>query len=123
MPGEDDPATDLQTVLDALDDPDCRTILRTLDTPMTAQELARECDVSRTTAYRKIDLLDEASLVDERTEIREDGHHATRYVRAFGGVYVDLAEDGYEVSFEPPAGEETPDERLARYWSEVSDEL
>lgn len=123
MSGDADPGDDLQAVLDALEDPDCRRILRTLDRPMTAQELIGECGISQTTAYRKLDALSKASLVDERTEVRDDGHHATRYVRAFGGVYIDLDDDGFAVRVEPTTNAETPDRRLARFWSEVSEEL
>jgi DNA-binding transcriptional ArsR family regulator len=121
-PFADDEAPDLQDVLDALDDPDCRAILRALDEPMTAREIMSECDLSQTTAYRKLDLLSEASLVDEETEIRTDGHHATRYRRSFAGVLIGLTDDDlFEVTM--IRREETADERLARFWSEISDQL
>jgi DNA-binding transcriptional ArsR family regulator len=152
-------------VLGALADADCRRILAELDEPGTAPEIAERCDLPRTSAYRKLSTLSEADLLDERIEVREDGHHATRYVRSVSGVF--LAYDGEE-SFsmdvfpdeprhdgasgessgygsdegtEPDAvdearvgtGSETdadaredaesPDERLARYWSRISEEL
>lgn len=118
----EDTAPDLQALLDALDDPDCRAILRTLDRPMTTQELMDHCDLSQTTAYRKLDRLNEADLLDEQTEVRPDGHHTTRYERAFSGLVIELtAEDRFEVSvIRQP---ESAAERLAQFWSEVSDEL
>jgi len=154
---------DVQAVLGALADADCRRILAELDDPGTAPEIAERCDLPRTSAYRKLSTLSEADLLDERIEVREDGHHATRYVRSVSGVF--LAYDGGE-SFsmdvlpdeprhdgergessasvaddrpEAEAGEgdrldadadpdsregaESPDERLARYWSRISEEL
>lgn len=121
----DDPAdheTDLQSVLDALDDSDCRAILRALDAPMTARELMDELGLSQTTTYRKLERLDEAGLLDEETEIRDDGHHATRYERAFAGVAVWLTgEDSFEVT--TIRSEASADERLATFWKTISDEL
>lgn len=47
----------LQAVLDALDDPDCREILRVIDEPMTACEISDATDIPSSTVYRKLDLL------------------------------------------------------------------
>lgn len=111
----------LQRLLDALGDPDCRQIVRELDDPMTAKELMDACDLSQTTTYRKLDRLSDTSLVAADTELRTDGHHTTRYERAIEGVFVDLAGDDHEVTL--VEGEESPDESLARLWSQVGDEL
>jgi hypothetical protein len=46
---EDPPS--LQAVLDALDDADCRTILRETAEPMTATELIDACDIPKSTVY------------------------------------------------------------------------
>ena len=114
-------APDLRVVLDALDDEDCRTIVSHLEHPMTASEISETTGIPLSTTYRKLDLLADASLVDTRTEIREDGHHTTRYVLDFAAVRIGLA-DGreLEVAVERPA--RTADERLARLWSEVRKE-
>jgi len=114
-------APELQDVLDALDDPDCRAFVRALEEPMTASELSEECDVPLSTTYRKLDLLTEASLLGERTEIRTDGQHTTRYAVEFDGVYVTLDEDRtFAVAIDRP--ERTPEQRLAEMWSEVRKE-
>ena len=116
LSGDDPP--DLQSVLDALDDPDCRTIIEHLDEPMTASEVSEECDIPMSTTYRKLDLLTEASLLAEGTEIRPDGHHATRYRTDFNEVIVALAEDrSLDVEIERPA--EDAADRLASMWGEV----
>ena len=90
LSGDDSP--DLQSVLDALDDADCRTIIRHLDEPKTATEVSEECDIPMSTTYRKLDLLTDASLLVEGTEIRPDGHHATRYELDFETVSLGLTE-------------------------------
>jgi DNA-binding transcriptional ArsR family regulator len=116
---EDSPG--LQAVLDALDDPDCRTIVTQLTEPMTASEVSEATDVPLSTTYRKLDLLTEASILEERTEIREGGHHTTRYVLDFESVQIALSEEReFEVSITRPA--RTADERLSRLWSEVRKE-
>jgi predicted transcriptional regulator len=114
-------APELQDVLDALDDPDCRAILGQLDSPMAAKELSEACEIPQSTTYRKLDLLSDASLVDERTEIRDDGRHTTRYVADFEEIQVSLDEDGsLDLSIERT--ESTPEERLSALWSEVRTE-
>jgi hypothetical protein len=112
---------DTQTVLDALDDQDCRTILATLDEPLTAQEVSAACDVPLSTTYRKLELLSDATLVEESTEIRADGQHATIYRTAFEVVAVALEADR-SFSVEITRVERGPDERLADMWTEVRKE-
>ena len=113
---------DEQAVFEALADPDCRGILATLDDPMTAGEVADECDLPQTTCYRKLEQLSDATLVDERTEIRADGHHATAYVRDCSGVFVPI--EGAD-SFETEILRELDraDTRLAAFWKRLSQEL
>lgn len=109
---------ELQDVLNALDDEDCRTIVQNLEGPMTAQEIADATDIPQSTAYRKLDLLSEATIVDERTEIRQDGHHTTRYLLDFETVRIGLDEErAFDLDIDRPA--RSPDEQLARLWSEV----
>lgn len=116
---EDSPG--LQAVLDALDDPDCRTIVKRLTEPMTASEISEVTDVPLSTTYRKLELLTEASILEERTEIREGGHHTTNYVLDFESVRIALSEDReFEVSITRPA--RTADEQLSQLWSEVRKE-
>jgi len=116
--GTDDPGLD--AVLDALDDPACRSIVSALDAPQTADELAAACDIPRSTVYRKLDLLAAASLVEESTEVRPDGHHATRYALDFEGVHVTLDDDReFELEIDRPR--RAPEERVAELWQEVRD--
>jgi DNA-binding transcriptional ArsR family regulator len=111
---------DTQAVFDALADPDCRAILAALDEPRSAQRVASDCDLAQTSAYRKLDALTDADLVDERTEVRRDGHHVTTYVRDCSGLVVAVDQ---EFDVDILRERESPDERLARLWNRVSDEL
>lgn len=114
-------APELQVVLDALDDEDCRTIVRTLEEPMTALEIADATGIPQSTAYRKLDKLSEATIVDELTEIRTDGHHTTRYAVDFRTVEIGLDEGrSFDLEITRPA--RSADEQLARLWSEVRKE-
>jgi len=113
-----DDGPDLEAVLDALDDPDCRLIVTHLDEPMTASEISDATDVPLSTVYRKLDVLSEASLLRELTEVRSDGHHTSRYEVDFEEVAVSLDENNdLDVSVSRPA--RSAEERLADMWSEV----
>jgi predicted transcriptional regulator len=115
---DDRDAPELGEVLDALQDEDCRAFITRLETPMTASELSEACEVPLSTTYRKLDRLTDASLLAERTEIRKDGQHTTRYAVDFQTVRIRLEEDrDLSVELEPP--ERSPDEQLAALWSEV----
>lgn len=109
---------DLQVVLDALDDSGCRKIVQSLTEPMSAKEVSNRCDIPLTTTYRKLELLETASLVDEQTEIRSDGHHTNRYRNDFEELRVRL-DDGREFSVSVTRPSRSADERLADLWTEV----
>lgn len=116
---EDGP--ELGTVLAALDDPDCRRIIRHLEEPMTASEISTQCDIPTSTTYRKLETLTDASILSEGTTIRTDGHHTSTYAVAFEEVTVFLDDDRqFEVSITRPA--RSADEQLADLWGEVRKE-
>lgn len=121
-PFEEEETPDLEQLLDALSDPDCRTIIKTIEDPMTANELSEACDIPQSTTYRKLDLLAEATLLEELTEIRKDGRHTTRYDVAFRDVNVSLT-DERDLELEITRPKRTADERLADMWSEVQKEV
>ncbi len=87
--------TEIQELLDALDDADCRAILdATSENALTANEIAETCDLPRSTAYRKLNLLTEAGLLEERTRIRRSGKHASEYARSVEDVVISLDSQG-----------------------------
>ncbi|MGM0397798.1 MAG: helix-turn-helix domain-containing protein [Halobacteriota archaeon] len=112
---------DVQSVLDALDDKDCRRIVEVLTEPMTAKEISEGCDMPLSTTYRKLDLLTEASLLSERTVIQSDGHHTTQYEIAFERVEIEL-DDDHNVTVAIQRRPESTDERLETLWAEVRKE-
>jgi len=120
-PFADDDSPELESVLEALHDEDCREIVRALSEPMTADEISEATGIPLSTTYRKLDRLTEASLLEEGVEIRPEGQHASRYAVAFDEVVIGLSE---EMAFEVDVSYRlrTADERLADLWSEVRKE-
>ncbi|MBZ6494386.1 winged helix-turn-helix domain-containing protein [Natrinema longum] len=90
----DDPI-DPQAVLAALDDDACRAILEaTSGESLTATELSEQCEIPMSTAYRKVEKLTEADLVEEKVRINTSGKHATEYRKNFDDVLVSIADGG-----------------------------
>ncbi|MFB6172560.1 MAG: helix-turn-helix domain-containing protein [Haloarculaceae archaeon] len=103
---------DPETVLSALDDPDCRAILQaTTDRAYSASELSARCDLPRSTTYRKLDCLASAGLLESGVRIRPSGHHTTEYTRAYDDVVIELADDGVTVEL-VRTGSDGPDQGL-----------
>lgn len=104
-PRLDGPKVDSETVLSALEDPDCRKLLEaTAEEALTAQEITEQCDIPRSTTYRKVEMLTDAGLLEERVRLSADGKHASEYRRAFEDVTISLSSsDGFEVGISQPA--------------------
>jgi DNA-binding transcriptional ArsR family regulator len=117
--GEESP--DLETILDALHDEDCRTIVSHLTEPMTADTIAERTDIPLSTTYRKLDVLTEAGLVAEGVELRSDGQHASQYMVAFDEVSIELT-DAMALEVAVTTESQSADERLANLWSAVREE-
>lgn len=89
----------IQDVLDALDDSECRAILEaTTGDSMTAAEIADECSLPSSTAYRKIDRLADADLLAEALRIRRSGKHVSEYTCAVDDVTLSVGEGGVELA-------------------------
>lgn len=90
---------DVQAILDAFQDPASRCILQAVEeNPRTVAELTEQCDLPRTTAYRKVDELVEASLLESRTRIRTHGHHAEQYAPVVTGLSVSFTDGRVDLS-------------------------
>lgn len=120
-PFADEETPELQTVLDALDDEDCRAIVSVLDEPLTASEISERSGVPLSTTYRKLELLTESSLLYEGVEVRSDGQHASRYAIDFEEVVIAL-DDERSLTVDITHRARTPDQRLENLWSEVRKE-
>ena len=112
---------DLDTVLRSLEDNNCRAILRLLDSPKSASELREVCDLSSSTVYRKLELLRDAALVREYTDVRPDGPNVTRYERDFSEISIGIDDTGeFAVSVTRP--ERDAEDRLASFWTAMKEE-
>jgi DNA-binding transcriptional ArsR family regulator len=85
----------VRKLLGALDDEGCRAILEaTSGEALSASEVAERCGLALSTAYRKLEQLAEAGLLEERTRIRPAGKHPSEYIRAVASVTVGLDDGG-----------------------------
>ncbi|ELY73104.1 MULTISPECIES: winged helix-turn-helix domain-containing protein [Natrinema] len=101
-----DESTDPKAVLAALDDDACRAILEaTTEKPLTATEVSEECDIPMSTAYRKVEMLTEADLVDEKVRINTSGKHATEYSKSFDDVLVSIDDGSVAIELTKPDAE------------------
>jgi len=120
-PGDSDDTADLEPVLEALNDENCREIVGVLSDPMTAEEISEATGIPLSTTYRKLDRLTEASLLEEVVQVRSDGQHVSRYILVFDEVIVGLSEDR-ELEIDLSREPQSADERLAALWTEVRKE-
>lgn len=99
---------EVSALLAALEDAECRAILReTSDKSYTAGELCDRCDLSSSTAYRKIDELTDAGLLEESVRLRRSGSHTSEYSLAVSDLTISLG-GGIELSLTAAADECTP---------------
>lgn len=112
---------DLPDVLCALADDRCRELLAALRRPASANELCDRCDVPRSTVYRKLELLSDAGLVREYTEIRDDGPDTTLYERGFEAITIGIGEED-EFTLSIDRVDDDPEARIATFWKEMKHE-
>ncbi|WP_317988550.1 winged helix-turn-helix domain-containing protein [Haloprofundus salilacus] len=106
---------DLSEILDLFDDDLCRSILIvTSEKPLSANELSEQCDVSPSTIYRRVERLKAASLLQEQTRPRRDGHHETVYVTQFDRFELTIQEG--DVDWKVDRQERDVADALTRMW-------
>lgn len=82
----------------AFEDADCRAIIEaTSEQARAASELCELCDLSSSTAYRKVDELTEAGLLTESIRVSQSGSHTSEYSLAVSDLKIDL-QDGLELT-------------------------
>jgi predicted transcriptional regulator len=64
--------------------------------PRSGREVADAADVSRPTAYRRLNDLSDAGLVRTEMVLSEDGHHRERFEAVAESLSVSLGDDGIE---------------------------
>lgn len=89
-------------ILAALDDSDCRELLQaTAADALTAATLADQCDLPLSTTYRKLELLTEAGLLEERTRLRKSGKHVSEYALVVDSLTVSVDNEGIQLRVSP----------------------
>ncbi len=84
-----------RTIMEALTDEDCRSILAaTSQEALSASEISEQCDLPRSTTYRKLETLTDVDLLAERIRICRSGKNPSEYVRLVEEVTVRLEESG-----------------------------
>lgn len=90
--------SELDSVVSLLDDEYARAILlATSEQPMSATELSDACECSLSTAYRRLERLQEESMVTEGTRPRPDGNHDTVYAANLDRVEIRLRDGALQV--------------------------
>ena len=113
---EDPPTVE---VLALLDDRYARDILTaTSERPMSAKRLSEECGASLPTIYRRAERLVECGLLEERTELAEDGHHYSTYEARLRRLSVELADGELDVTVEAERETDVAD-RFTDMWEGI----
>lgn len=119
---EDPPLGEL---LDVLSDEYARDILAaTSIRPMSAQQLADECEMSKPTVYRRVERLQSYGLLDEQTKVRTSNNHYSVYTATLSGVSIELDGGSFEAAVtrtddESFAGEQDTADRFTKMWEDL----
>jgi len=88
-------STPAETLLSLLGDEYTCRLLTTLDgQSLPAAELVERCEMSRATVYRRLDRLEDASLVTSTLRYDPDGHHRREFELALDSVELRVGEGG-----------------------------
>lgn len=93
---------DAESLLELLGDEYTQRVLSAIgDDAVTGRELIDRADVSKATAYRRLDDLQEAGLVESTLHIDPDGHHCEQYRLAVSRLAISFGPEGFDVAVEP----------------------
>lgn len=93
---------DAESLLQLIGDEYTQRVLAAFgDEAVTGRELIERAEVSKATAYRRLDDLQEVGLVESTLHIDPDGHHCEQYQLAVSELAVSFGADDFEVTFEP----------------------
>ena len=99
---ETERVAEIATLLSALEDDDCRAILEaTSDEALSTAELCEQCDLSTSSAYRKVDELTEVGLLEESVRLRPSESHTSEYQLAVSQLEISLGNGQLELSVTP----------------------
>ena len=84
-----------------LDDEYARSLLlATSHKPMTAPELSDQCEMSKSTVYRRLNKLEECGLVSAVHVPNADGNHKKRYEAQLDKLVVSLNEGEFDLNLQ-----------------------
>lgn len=108
-----------QEVFSLLDDEYARAILiETSTQPMSAKTLSENCDASLPTVYRRTERLAACNLLEEGTQLADDGHHYTVFEARLDHLTIELTEDELKMTIEEKASEDMAD-RFTDMWQDI----
>ncbi|WP_135305106.1 ArsR/SmtB family transcription factor [Haloarcula amylovorans] len=121
----EDPA--LGDILDILSDEYARDILAaTSIKPMSAQQLADECEMSEPTVYRRVERLQTHGLLDEQTKVRTENNHYSVYTATLSEFSLALDTGSFEAAVThtddesfPGEGESDTADRFVKMWEDL----
>lgn len=97
---EDSLETD-QSLLELLGDEYTRQVLAAVtEQPRSGSEVVDAAEVSKATAYRRLDALEEAGLVDSEMVFDPDGHHHERFHAVVESIGITFGDAGVEIVVE-----------------------
>jgi DNA-binding transcriptional ArsR family regulator len=99
-------AEEIEPLFAALEDGDCREILRATSTEsLSASELSEACELPLSTTYRKVDALTEAGLLEENIRLSTSGKHTSEYSLRVENLQLTLGgENGVELEITERTG-------------------
>ncbi len=117
----------LGDLLDLLSDDYARSILAATSVkPMSAKQIADECDMSQPTVYRRVEWLQEHGLVEEQTQVRTGGNDYSVYAATLSEFSLELDDGDYESTVErvaplefPGQREESTADRMTKMWENL----
>ena len=114
-------------ILDLLSDEYARDILAATSVkPMSAKQLADQCEMSQPTVYRRVEWLREHGLIEEQTRIETGGNDYGVFAATLSEFSLALADGDFETDIErtePPAfpGQDEQDtaDRFTKMWENL----
>lgn len=110
-----DDSGEVTDILTVLEDEECRSILaETSQGTYSVNELAEACDIPLSTAYRKVDRLADAGMIEEQIRLSTSGKHTSEYRLAVSDIQIAIGgETGIELSLESAGTEDVSGPILA----------
>ena len=90
-----------ERLLELLGDEYTRKVLYAVaERPRTGTEVLEAASVSKATAYRRLNDLEEAGLVESELVVDPEGHHHERFYAVFRRAHLSFADDGTALSLD-----------------------